>query len=100
MSAEQIFGIVESLACGDSGRITLEIKLDKYKSKRQTVEIPIKIDSEFELMPYEKILKGESVRYCNRFWLEKETQNEYWELKILSGSLRGKTYKFQRCSCR
>jgi hypothetical protein len=75
--------------------LTLVIEHDKETHK---ADLPIKTESQFELMPYQIALVGTNVRY-NYEWSEAEKGFgldgailQDWNLEILSGPLKGNKY--------
>ena len=73
--------------------VTLVIESDQNK---HVVDLPIKTESDFEVIPYQSTLVGIDVRYSKKYERWEEGIAINWELEVLSGSLKGNTYKFSR----
>jgi len=91
----------------DGHVVDLMRSLDKLVMQLETssglrnIEMPIKIKNDFELIPYQIALMNQKVKYavdekCPRLEgdVSPNTRNErYSTLSILTGSLKGKTYR-------
>jgi hypothetical protein len=73
--------------------VTLIIESDKNK---HIVDLPIKTNSDFEIMPYQSALLEADVSYSKEGKSWEEGFTTYWKLEVLSGKLKGNTYKFSR----
>lgn len=65
-------------------------------TKSHLVDIPIKTESDLELIPYQSSLVGFNVEYSKEHKENHEGFREQWSLKILSGKLKGNIYNFNR----
>lgn len=61
------------------------------------VDLPIKTNSDFEVIPYQLALVGFNVRYSKKGERWEEGYTTEWELEVLSGALKGNTYKSSHC---
>jgi hypothetical protein len=77
----------------DEYLVTLVIESSGAK---HTVDLPIKTETDFEVIPYQSALVGVDVRYFKKYSTWEEGIAEDWVLEVLSGSLQGNTYRFTR----
>ena len=57
----------------------------------QLVDLPIRTQSDFDLIPYQLGLTGQYIDYSKTYGLENFVK---WELKVNSGQLKGNVYSY------
>ncbi len=66
--------------------------------EQRSLELPVRVKNEFDLIPYQSTLIGADVEYTSDWYVCDEFANciYFITLKILSGPLKGRSYKATR----
>ncbi len=80
----------------DDDRKTLVTLVIQSEKDKHVVDLPIETRTDFDVIPYQSALVGVDAKYSKKYerWQEGIAIN--WELEVLSGALKGNTYKFSR----
>jgi hypothetical protein len=66
----------------------------EISGKRYNLELPIPTKNAFELMPYQSVLVGQTVKYTKEFMPFRLGGGTVIQLDVLSGILKGESYKY------